>query len=209
MHANSLIWGNYLSFFFFWKVLWRPTRPSRTNTKNDVLFIIGEWNGKVGNQRYLEKQASLTLLPRKHTGHSKHLLPATQEMTLYMEITRWSIVESDWLYSLQPKMEKLHTVSKNKTRSWLWLRSWTPYFAKLIFKLKKVGNKTIQVWPKSNPLGLYSRSTNRFKGLDLKIQCLKNYGQSFLRLYKRQWPRPSPRKRNVKTQNGCLRSPYK
>ena len=29
---------------------------------------------------------------------------------------------------LQPKMEKLYTVSKNKTRSWLWLRSWTPYF---------------------------------------------------------------------------------
>ena len=34
---------------------------------------------------------------------------------------------SDWLYSLQPKMEKLYTVSKNKTGSWLWLRSWTPY----------------------------------------------------------------------------------
>ena len=24
-------------------------------------------------------------------------------------------------------MEKLFTVSKNKTGSWLWLRSWTPY----------------------------------------------------------------------------------
>jgi len=29
--------------------------------------------------------------------------------------------------SLQPKMEKLYTVSKNKTGSWLRLRSWTPY----------------------------------------------------------------------------------
>ena len=37
-----------------------------------------------------------------------------------MDITRWSILKSDWLYSLQPKMEKLYTVSKNKTRSWLW-----------------------------------------------------------------------------------------
>ena len=27
----------------------------------------------------------------------------------------------------QPKMEKLYTVNKNKTRSWLWLRPWTPY----------------------------------------------------------------------------------
>ena len=24
-------------------------------------------------------------------------------------------------------MEKIYTISKNKTRSWLWLRSWTPY----------------------------------------------------------------------------------
>ena len=50
-----------------------------------------------------------------------------QHKTLYMDITRWSTPKSDWLYSLQPKMEKLYTVSKNKTRSWPWLRSWTPY----------------------------------------------------------------------------------
>ena len=41
--------------------------------------------------------------------------------------TRWSIPKSDWIYSLQPKTEKLYIVSKNKTRSWLWLKSWTPY----------------------------------------------------------------------------------
>ena len=28
----------------------RPTRPSRTNSKNDVLFIIGDWNANVGSQ---------------------------------------------------------------------------------------------------------------------------------------------------------------
>ena len=67
------------------------------------------------------------VLPRKCTGHSKHPLPTTQEKTLHMDITRWSTSISDWLYPLQPKMEKLYTVSKNKTRSWLWLRSWTPY----------------------------------------------------------------------------------
>ena len=47
--------------------------------------------------------------------------------TLHIDITRWSIPKSDWLYSIKPKMEKLYTVSKNKTRSWLWLRSWKPY----------------------------------------------------------------------------------
>ena len=54
-------------------------------------------------------------------------LPTTQEKTLHMDIIRWSILKPDWLYSLQAKMEKLYTVSKNKTGSWLWLRSWTPY----------------------------------------------------------------------------------
>ena len=33
-----------------WMVLWRPTRPSRTNAKKDILFIIGDWNAKVRSQ---------------------------------------------------------------------------------------------------------------------------------------------------------------
>ena len=37
------------------------------------------------------------------------------------------------------------------------------------------------------------------KGLDL-IECLKNYGQRFMTLYRRQGLRPSPRKRNTKRQ---------
>ena len=67
------------------------------------------------------------VLPRECTGHSKHPLPTTQKKTIHMDITRWSTPKSDWLYSLQPKMEKLYTVSKNKTGSWLWIRSWTRY----------------------------------------------------------------------------------
>ena len=31
-------------------VLWWPTRPLRTNTRKDVLFIVGDWNAKVGSQ---------------------------------------------------------------------------------------------------------------------------------------------------------------
>ena len=68
------------------------------------------------------------VLPTEPIGHSKHHLSTTQENPLHMDITKWSILKSDWLYSLQPKMEKLYTVTKNKTRSWLWLRSWTPYY---------------------------------------------------------------------------------
>ena len=108
--------------------------------KKVVLFIIGDWNAKVGRQETPGVTGKFGLecgmkqgkdynrvLPRKCTGHSKHPLPTTQEKTLHMDITRWSTLKSDWLYSLQPKMEKFYTVSKNKTRSWLWPRSWTPY----------------------------------------------------------------------------------
>ena len=97
--------------------------------KKDILSIIGDWNAKVGSQEIpgitgkfglgLQNEASqrLTVLPREPTGHSKHPLPKTQEKTLHMDITRWSIPKSYWLHSLQPKMEKLYTVNKNKTGS--------------------------------------------------------------------------------------------
>ena len=107
--------------------------------KKDVLFIKGGWNAKVGRNTWSNRQiwpwsiewsrakANRVLL-RERTEHSKHPLTTTQEKTLHMDITRWSTPKSDWLYSLQPKMEKLYTVSKNKTGSWLWVRSWTPYY---------------------------------------------------------------------------------
>ena len=67
------------------------------------------------------------ILPREYTDHSKHPFSKTQKKTLHMDITTWSIPKSDWLRSLQPKMEKLYTVSKNTTWNWLWHRSSGPY----------------------------------------------------------------------------------
>ena len=70
--------------------------------KKDVLFITGDWNAKVGSQEICgitgkfglgvqnEAGQRLTVLPRECTGHSKHLLPTTQEKTLQIDITRWS-----------------------------------------------------------------------------------------------------------------------
>ena len=104
--------------------------------KKYILFIIGDWNAKVRSQETpgvtgkfgleVRNEAGQRLIEfcQEHTGHSKHLLPTTQEKTLHVDITRWSTLKSDSLYSLQPKMEKLYMVSKNKTGSWLWLRSW-------------------------------------------------------------------------------------
>ena len=64
--------------------------------KKDVLFIIGNWNVKVGSQNIPAESGKsglgvqneeagqrLTVLPREHTGHSKHPLPTTEEMTTH------------------------------------------------------------------------------------------------------------------------------
>ena len=77
-------------------------------------------------------------------------------------------------------------------------------------KLKKVGKRTraFRYGLNQIPYDYTLEERNRFKGLDL-IECLKNYGWRFVTLYKRLGPRPSPRKRNAKRQNGCLRRPYK
>ena len=85
-----------------------------------------------------------------------------------MDITRWSILKSDWLYSLQPKMEKPYTVSKNKTGSWLWLRSGAPY-CQIQTHMKKIGKTTIPFRYNLNqvPYGYTVEVRNRFKGLDL------------------------------------------
>ena len=75
--------------------------------KKDVLFIIGDWNTKVGSQETprvtgrfglgVQKGAGQTnrVLQRKHIGNRKHPLPTTQEKTLYIDITRWSTPKSD------------------------------------------------------------------------------------------------------------------
>ena len=82
--------------------------------------------------------------------------------------------------------------------------------AKFRLKLKKVGKTTGPFRYDLNqiPYSYTVEVTNRFKGLDL-IEYLNNYGRRFMTLYRRQGSRPSPRKRNTKNQNGCLRRPYK
>ena len=81
-------------------------------------------------------------------------------------------------------MEKFYTVSKNKTGSCLVqiMNSLLPNS-----DLKKVGKATRPLRYDLNQI-LYDYTvevTNRFKGLD-QTECLKNYGQRFITLYRRQ-----------------------
>ena len=73
------------------------------------------------------------------------------------------------------------------------------FIAKFRLKLKKVGKTTRSFRYNLNqiPYDYTVEVINRFQGFDL-IECLKNYGQGFVILYRRQGARPSPRKRNAK-----------
>ena len=169
-------------------VLWRPKRPFRTNTQKKVLFIIVDWNAKLGSQEtpgitgkfglgiWNEAgQKLIRVLPRECTGHSKHPLPTTQEKTLHMNITRWSIPKSDWLYALQPKMEKFYTVSKTR----LGADCGSDYellITKFMLKLKKVGKttRTFRYDLNQIPYNYTVAVRNRFKGLEILLKCRLN-----------------------------------
>ena len=73
--------------------------------KKDALFIIGDWDAKIGSQetpgvtgkfglgmRYEAGQRLIRVLPRECTGHSKHPFPKIQETALHMDIIRWSVL---------------------------------------------------------------------------------------------------------------------
>ena len=81
---------------------------------------------------------------------------------------------------------------------------------KFRLKLKKVEKTTRPFRYDLNqiPYDYTVEVRNRLKGLDL-IECLINYEWRFVILYRRQESRPSPRKRNAKKQNSCLRRAYK
>ena len=78
--------------------------------------------------------------------------------------------------------------------------------AKFRLELKKVGETTrpLRYDLNQTPYDYTVEVRNRFKGLDM-IECLMNYGQRFMTFYRTQGARLSPRKRNAKSLNSCLR----
>ena len=96
----------------------------------DVLFIIGDWNAKVGSQDLPGVTGKFGLGVQNEAG--KRLIEFCQENTLviantlFQQNTREASThghhqmvntEIRLIIFLQPKMEKLYTISKNKTRS--------------------------------------------------------------------------------------------
>ena len=96
-------------------------------------------------------------------------------------------------------MEMLYIVSKTRWRDDCGSNH-ELLIAKFRLKLNKVEKTTRPFMYDLNriPYDYTVKVRNRFKGLDL-IDCLMNYGQRFITLYRRQGSRPSPWKRNAKS----------
>ena len=172
-----------------------------------MIFIIGDWNAKVGSQEIpgvtgksglgVQNQAGqrlIRVLPRKCTGHNKHPLEDSTHGHHQMVKTEIRLIiffaakDGEALYSQQKKDRELtvaqimNSLSQNSD-------------------LKKVGKTTRSFRYDLNqiPYEYTVEVRNRLKGLDL-IECLMNYGWRFVTLYRRQRSRPSPWKRNAKKQ---------
>ena len=204
-------------------VLWRPTNLLELIPKKDVLFIIGDWNAKVGSQETPGVIGKLGLGVKNEAG--QRLIEFCQENELVIANTpfqqhkrrlyTWTSpggqYQNHFDYILcSQRWRQFHTVSKK----WLGAECGLNHeilIAIFRLKLKKVGKTTRAFRYDLNqiPYDYTIEVTNRIKGLDRLDKCLKNYRQRFMTLYRRQWSRPSPRKRNAKRQNACLRRPYK
>ena len=174
------------------------TRHSRTNTPQKCTSHhrgleckSRKWRDTWSNRQVLPwsikwcKAKANKVLPKELTGYSKHSLSTMQKKTLHIDITKWTILKSDWLYSLQLKMEKLCRVSKNKTESWLWLRSWIHYCkTQISMEESRESNKQFKYDLNQIPYVYTLEVTKNFKGLDL-IEHLNIYGQRLIILYRR------------------------
>ena len=99
-------------------------------SKKDVLFIIGDWNAKVGSQETPRVTGKYGLGMRNEAGQSliefcqenalviANMLLQQHKRRLYTSTSPdgQHRNQTDYIF-LQPKMEKLYTVNKNKTRS--------------------------------------------------------------------------------------------
>ena len=173
-------------------VLWRPTRP-RTNIQKRYPFHYRRLECKSRKSRDIWSNRQIwpwsikqsrakanRVLPREHTGHSKHPLSTTQENTLHLVeyITRWSILkwisldgpywnQTDYILCSQRWRSSIQSA---KTRLGAnWGSDYELFIAKFRLILKKVGKTTRPSRYDLNkiPYDYTVKVRNRFKGLDL------------------------------------------
>ena len=189
--------------------------------QKDVLFIIGDWNAKVGSQETPGVTGKFGLGMWNEAG--QRLIKFCQENALVIANTLFQQHKRRFYTWTSPNVQHRNQIDyilcSQRWRSFIQLTKTRPgadcgsdheLITKFRLKLKKA-EKTVGPFRYNLNQILYDYTVevrNRFKSLDL-IECLMNYGMRFVTLYRRQGSRPSPWKRNAKKPNGCLGRPYK
>ena len=179
--------------------------------RKDVLFIIGDWNAKVGSQETPGVTGKFGLEVQNEAG--QRLIEFCQEnalviaKTLFLQHKRrlytWTSPDGqqqnqiDYILCRQRWKSSIQSA---KTRPGADCGSYHELFiVKFRLKLKKEGKSTRPFRYDLNqiPYDYTVEVRNKFKGLDL-IESLMNYGQRLVTMYRGEGSRPSPGKRNAK-----------
>ena len=205
-------YSRYVQSFHSFMLLWRHTWPSRTNTKKDVLFIIGHWNEKVGSQEIPGVTGKFGLGVQNEAGEG--YFEFCQEYTVVIAKTlfqqskrrlyTWTLPDGQYWNQTDyiPCSQRWRTsIQSAKARPGADCGlDHEVLIAKFRLKLKKVGKTTR---PFSYDLNQLPYIMQWKWQIDLRdymwyTEFLKNYGRRFMTFYSRCWPKPSPRKRNAR-----------
>ena len=163
-----------------WMVLWRTTRPLKLTPKKDVLFIIGDWNTKVGcqetpgatgkfglgiwnetGQRLIEfcQENALVIANSLFQQHKRRHYTWTSPDGQHRNQIGYILCSQRWRSSIQSAKTRLGTD---------WGSDHELLIAKFRLKLKKVGKTTRPFrYDLNKILNDYTvELKNRFKGLD-------------------------------------------
>ena len=170
---------------------------SELTPKKDVLFIIGDWNAKVGSQETPGVTGKFGLAVQNEAG--QRLIEFCQENTLVIANTSSNNTRENSTHGHHQMVNteiRLIIFFATKVGEALYSQQkqdWELTVAQIMKSLlpnsdlKKVGETTRPFRYDLNQIPYHCtvEVTNRFKGSDL-IECLKNYGQRFMTLYRRQ-----------------------
>ena len=193
-------------------VLWRPTRPSRSNTQKRCPFhYVGlECKSRKSRDTWSNRQVwpwsikwrrskANRVLSRECTGCNKYPLPTTQEKILHMDITRWSThFEIRLIIFFAAKdREALH--SQQKQDQELTVAQITNSLLPNSDLNWRNGKTTRPFRYDLNqiPYDYTVEVRNRFKGLGL-IECLMNYGWRFMTIVEETGVKTVPKKKKCK-----------
>ena len=191
--------------------------------KKDVLFIIGDWNAKVGSEEIpgvtgkfglgVHNEAVLRLIEfcQENTRviantlfqqHKRRHYTWTSPDGQHQNQTDYILCSQRWRNSIQSAKTRLGADCGSDHELLI---------VKFRLKLKKVRKTTKPFRYNLNqiPYDYTVEVRNRFKGLSLIDKVPDELWVEFRDIVRRQESRPSPWKRNAKKQNGCLGRPYK